>query len=82
MSRTRSSSRCISACLDSRSFGVGVGRDVDRRGEEDYGASERGGQQEVVPGFFEGLAAITPMWKTRTGQPVFLASITGPGLAT
>jgi len=39
-------------------FGVGVWRDVDGRGEEDYGAGERGGQEKVVPGFFEGFAAV------------------------
>jgi len=39
-------------------FGVGVGRDVDWWGEEDYGASEWSGKQEVVPGFFEGFSAV------------------------
>lgn len=38
-------------------FGVGVGQDVDGRGEEDYSASKWGGQHKVVPGFFEGFAA-------------------------
>ena|SRR5580704_125428 len=38
-------------------FGVCVGWNVNRRSEEDYGASERRWQQEVVPGFLEGLAA-------------------------
>jgi len=39
-------------------FGVGVGRDIDGRGEEDNGAGERGGEQEVVPGFLESFSAV------------------------
>src|SRR5579872_1919491 len=38
-------------------FGIGVWRDVDRRGEEDYGARKWGGQQEMVPGFLESFSA-------------------------
>ena len=38
-------------------FGVGIGGDVDGRGEENYGSGKWGGQEEVVPGFFEGFAA-------------------------
>ena len=39
-------------------FGVGVRRNVDGRGEEDYGARKRSGQEEVVPGFLKGFAAV------------------------
>src|SRR5579872_5858114 len=38
-------------------FGIGVWRDVDRRGEEDYGARKGGGQEEMVPGFRESFSA-------------------------
>ena len=44
--------------LGFQGFLVGVGRDVDWRGEEDHRAGEGRGKQKMIPGFFEGLAAI------------------------
>ena len=44
--------------LGFQGFLVGVGRDVDWRGEEDYRAGEGLGKKEMVPSFFESDAAI------------------------
>lgn len=52
-------------------FSVGVGRHVDRRSEEDYGAGKRGGQEEVIPGFFESLAAAYADVKDEDGAAGF-----------
>ena len=51
--------------------GVGVGGDEDRRGDEDYGAGERRGQQEMVPGIGEGFAAVDGGVKNDDGASSF-----------
>lgn len=60
--------------------GVGIGRDVDGRGEEDDGAGERGGQQEVIPGFFESFSAIDADVEDEHGAAGFSGEHDGAGL--
>lgn len=59
----------------------GAGGDINWRGEENYGAGEGRGQEEMVPGIGEGLAAVDANVEHDDGHPVFRASMTGPGLA-
>jgi len=62
-------------------FGVGVWRDVDWRGKEDYCAGKGGWQEEVVPSFFEGFAAADADVEDEDGAASFSGEHDGAGLS-